>query len=198
MATSAFLVASVMAILQAGGDVYAPRPDQVVIGEYRRTGAGFVCSVKAANDQEALRKTKNYCLHYGPLAIGLPRREAERLLGKPLDTVQDAKGKGFVYPRAWSDATHDRRLLSYVVVVFDLKGLAKAIQVSGDADSSDWRFSSVRLGDPSSSIVAALGNPFETSLVSKNGAEFWQYSPWKFSFEVKDRTVTSIRLDAES
>ena len=197
MAALALLLATTIAALQAGGAMLVPKVDHAAAGEYRRGGAGFACVVTAANGDEAARKAKNGCLHYGPLAIGLPRTQAEAVLGRPAQTVANNGVEVFAYPLRSKPGSAG--LSTYAALEFDGSGQIKMVQVSGDPlVASDWAFSSVRLGDDASVVERMLGRPLQVSPVPETGAELWAYQPWTFTLEIKGRKVVSIRLEAES
>ncbi len=175
---------------QEGGVVTAPGPNQVVSGEFRRTGAGFACS----GPKIILEIGERYCLRYGPLRVGMTRAEAEAVLGKPSAETRDQDGEVFVYATEDMPVGKATTAPQFIALSFDAEEKVSMLQSSGRRRQRDWSFSSIHLADSDDLARNLLGEPFSKSPVAENGAELWAYGPWPFTFEVKDHRVVSIRL----
>lgn len=199
---AAAMVALTVAAPAASSEALASTGATAIVGKFKRSGAGLACVFMLKDgvtmDDVDVLGADGPCMRTGPVVLGLPRKEAEALLGRPLTTIEDRGDAVFIYPLTWSGAPEASDLLAYAAVAYDTKDQVKLLQLSGEKAPSagDWAFSAVRLGDPDTAVLASLGEPFSRSPVADNGAELWSYSPWAFSFEIKNGKVTSIRLSA--
>lgn len=196
---AAAMVALTAAAPAASSEALASTRATAIVGKFKRSGSGFAC-VFTLRDGVTIDDVSadGPCMRTGPVVLGLPKKEAEESLGRPLTTIEDRGDTVFIYPLTWSGAPKTSDLLAYAAVAYDTQDLVKLIQLSGEKTPSagDWAFSAVRLGDPDTAVLAAVGEPFSRSPVTDNGAELWDYRPWAFSFEIKNGKVTSIRLSA--
>ena len=183
-------------LLQGAAQTPAPKSaPKLTRGHFVRTGPVLAC---VETPESALKNDSyEYCLQIGPLRIGMPRAEAEKLMGAPVAKAEDVKGEAVVYALGWTGAPGDRTLTTYVAVVYDGQGRAKMIQLSGKPrPERPWGLSGLSLGSSDTQVVKTLGAPMATRLEPYNLARHWSYPPWPISFEVKNRQVISIRVDS--
>lgn len=159
--------------------------------EFRRVGPTLACTTPdKPKDPPGLQD----CLRMGPLQIGMSLFDVSRELGKPSRVVvQDgATLRVYVIPINVPEG----HSLPYWVVGFR-DGTVSSLQMTGDRGSRHLAFSSIRLGDPKTRVIEVLGEPFLTRGVKEVDAEFWGYSPFPISLEIKGGRVYSIRISDE-
>src|SRR5262249_6670658 len=69
-----------------------------------------------------------------------------------------------------------------------------ALQISGPAPAKGYSFNHVDLGAATDSVIQYFGRPSRIGPSGLEATDLWSYTPWPFSFEVKDGHVTSIRI----
>jgi hypothetical protein len=128
----------------------------------------------------------------------MTRAEAEALLGRPFTQMGDPDGDtAFIYVLAWPGRPGESQPDSYAAVIYDEAGRAKMIQFTGKPLAGRaWTMSGVGLGADDAVLRRSLGEPSSRQADARNGAIRWSYRPWPISFEVKDSTVISIRVEA--
>ena len=164
------------------------------IPRYERAGAGFACRMSKQDFTQAETEKRDVCLHIGPLFIGMKRTDAEGLLGKPVASVPVGAREALAY-RLQDDATG--HMNTYVVFTYDTDSRADSVQLTGAPWPGAWQFTGLTLGAAQAAVTARLGSPIQTQKSDDPGAAQWSYSPWTFSFEVKDGVVSSIRIAAK-
>lgn len=134
------------------------------------------------------------CLRMGTLQIGMSLFDVSRELGKPYRVVEQggATVRVYVIP---IDVPEGHPLPYWVVGFRD--GKVSSLQMTGETGDRRVAFSSIRLGDPESRVLEVLGEPYLTRDVTDVEAEFWGYSPFPISLEIKGGRVYSIRISDE-
>jgi hypothetical protein len=163
-------------------------------GEWHRVGPGFACQVKApkalprdAINPEVLARA---CLHMGPLVIGGAKSTLTWAVGVSSRTLPQPKGAiASVY-------FLDRPGRHPYLIVTVLQDRIVALQVTGPAPApaKDFSFNHVDLGVSTDTLIQVFGQPKHLEPSSEKETDLWSYTPWPFSFEVKDGHVTSIRI----
>ena len=161
-------------------------------GEWLRAGPGFACRVATAKpipreavDPDALARA---CLHMGPFVIGGDVGTVRSALGAPHRTLpQDRGAKALIYFLVRAGQ------FPYLIVTIADDRIA-ALQVTGPTAAKDYSFNHIDLGVTTATLVERLGPPKRMQPSSEKDTELWSYSPWPFSFEVKDDRITSIRI----
>ena len=183
-------------LLQAASGPSVIEVPVLVPGRFVRSTGGLACTQTG----EELARNRGYesCLRIGSLRIGMPRAEAEALLGEPFTSMGDPDGgRAHIYVLAWEGRAGESQPRAYLAVVYGQDGGAKMIQLSGQRPPGPpWSMSGVELGSSDAILRRTLGQPFASHPVQRNGAVQWSYRPWPISFEVKDSTVISIRVEA--
>jgi hypothetical protein len=164
------------------------------IPRYERAGGGFACRMSKQDFTQAETEKRDVCLHIGPLFVGMLRTDAETLLGKPVTSVPVGTREAFAYQL---QSVSTGRMNTYVVFTYDNDGHADSVQLTGAPWPSAWQFAGLTLGVAQTAVTERLGAPMQTQKSDDPGATQWSYSPWTFSFEVKDGVVSSIRIAAE-
>jgi hypothetical protein len=173
----------------AGGSVSDPGD---LRGEWHRVGPGFACQVvsKQRLAPEAIKPETlaRACQHMGSLAIGGDASALKAIATAPHDTQPQAKG-----------ATAQVYFLDgpgrypYLVATV-LRDRIVALQVTGTAGSKGFSFNHVDLGASAETLTQYFGPAGNIRPSGIPDTYLWTYSPWPFSFEVKDGQVTSIRI----
>ena len=160
---------------------------------YERAGAGFACRMRP----EDFRKIENNaaadapCLRIGPIALYMARSDIEAMLGGPNTSVMSNGHTYYFYGLQTGSA---QAVTTYVLIEYADSGRPTSVQLTGDPWRGAWRFSGITLGDPEHSVISRLGQAKQEQPSEDAGAKLWTYSPWQFSFEVKNGVVTSIRV----
>jgi hypothetical protein len=161
-------------------------------GEWHRAGPGFVCQVAAPHrlPPEAIKPEvlERACLHIGPFVIGAESATLQPVVGAPSRTLPQPKGATasvyFLespghYPYLVATVSQDRIV---------------ALQITGVAAAKGFSFNHVDLGASTDALIQYFGQPKHLQPSSEKETDLWSYTPWPFSFEVKDGHVTSIRI----
>ena len=181
-----FLIATVS--LGRAADFSDPLP------RYEPAGGGFACVTRKEDFEKAEAERRDACLRIGPLFVGMPRSDAEAILGKPVVSKPAADRQAFAYSLQ-SDASGN--MTTYAVLIYGADGRAESVQVTGAPWSGNWQFAGLMLGTARDAVVARLGAPKQTEKTEDPDTVQWNYSPWTFSFEIKADVVTSIRIAAD-
>ena len=161
-------------------------------GEWSRTGPSFVCRVTTqgklppeAINPDVLTKA---CLHIGPLGIGEAAESVKSALGQPHRKLQRPNDAA-----AWVYFLEQTEQPPYLVATVR-KDKIVALQVSGPMTSKDFTFNHIKLGDDTKALVSYFGAAYKVAPSGEKDTDLWSYSPWPFSFEVKNDRVTSVRI----
>jgi hypothetical protein len=161
-------------------------------GEWNRAGASFACRVTTQGKLplEAIKPDvlTKACLHMGPLGIGEAAGSVKSALGEPHRTLQQAKDA-----TAWIYFLDRPEQPPYLVATVS-KDKIVALQVSGPTTSKDFTFNHIKLGDDTMVLVDYFGAAYKVTPSGEKDTDLWSYSPWPFSFEVRDNRVTSVRI----
>jgi hypothetical protein len=161
-------------------------------GEWYRSGPTFVCKVSPGRqlpepvDPNILAHA---CQHMGPLKIGDPARNLPFEMGGPphrTRTLQDGQ-QALLY------FLEKHEQYPYLVVTVS-KDRIVALQITGTAAAKKFSFNGVNLGDTTDALAQRFGPARQLGPSSLKDTDLWSYSPFAFSFEVKDRRVISIRI----
>jgi len=151
--------------------------------EFYYAGGTNVC----VSDQ--VGENYNHCLNFGDISVNSSIEEIELILGEPYDKMEQA-GR---YYRIYLLKPLDDGSQPYFAL--ELKdGQIKSIQISGSATIEQLSFSSISLGDYYTFVEQKLGKPAEVGFVDDE-TEHWAYTPFSFSFEIKNNFVRSIKLN---
>lgn len=160
--------------------------------EFRRVGPTLTCTTpELPQDASGMHD----CLRMGPLQVGMSLFEVSRELGKPYRVVEQDGATFRVY--VISVNAPEGHPLPYWVVGFR-DGVVSSLQMTGEKGDRRLAFSSIRLGDSKTHVLQILGEPFLRQDVTDVGAEFWGYSPFPISLEIKEGRVYSIRISDEA
>ena len=151
--------------------------------EYYYAGGTNVCVSTEVTD------TNDPCLTFGSISVNSTISEIEAVLGKPYDMMEQA-GR---YYRVYLLETLDDGSQPYFALEQE-DGQLRSIQITGNGCKEPLSFSSVDLGDHYSYVEQKLGKPAEKGLVDKE-TEHWSYAPFRFSFEIRNGLVYSIKLN---
>ena len=114
---------------------------------HERGGGGFACTMSKA-DYEKIQMLHwaldQPCMWIGPLYVGMPRPDVEKLLGAPEQSVTANGRENIIYIVHRDDAAH---ITAYVVVAFASDNTTDTIQLTGQPWVDAWRFSGLTLGD---------------------------------------------------
>lgn len=133
------------------------------------------------------------CLRIGPVQIGQSLREIAKMFGSPHRVVENGDTTMRVY--TIDIGTPQGQPVPYWVIGFNRDRRVVSIQMTGERGDSKLAFSSIRLGDPAGRVIKILGKPYVTRPVKDiDGAEFWGYTPFPISIEIKNKRVYSIRI----
>jgi hypothetical protein len=188
MRTPSIALLFLVAVPVQAADFSDPMP------RYERAGAGFGCHMSKQDLAQSQAEQRDVCLHIGPLFVGMKRGDAEMLLGIPVASVPAGAREAFAY-RLQSDTTG--RMNTYAVLTYGDDGRADSVQVTGTPWPAAWTFAGVTLGTAQTAVTERLGAPMQTQKADDAGVVQWNYSPWTFSFEIKDGAVSSIRIAKE-
>ncbi|HKX63839.1 MAG TPA: hypothetical protein VJM78_00915 [Rhizomicrobium sp.] len=180
-------LAPVLAAPAQADDYADPMP------HYVRAGGGFACVTEKADFDRGQAERRDMCLHIGPLFVGMPRKDAENALGQPIDSMDAGARKAFAY---LLQRDGPGNMISYAVIMYDDDNRATSVQITGRPWPGSWQFCGLTLGSSQAAAAARLGAPLQTGNSDQAGTTVWDYSPWTFSFEIKDGVVSSIRLAA--
>lgn len=158
--------------------------------EFRDIGGTLACNT-GKNPGEG---TPPYiqCLRIGPVAIGQTLQDVARLLGKAYRVIENGDTTQRVY--IIRIGTPAGQPAPYWVIGFDGDRRVVSIQMTGVRGDDKLAFSSIRLGDSKSRVAGILGAPYMRRDVEDIEAEFWGYTPFPISLEIKDGRVYSIRV----
>lgn len=185
-------ICALAALIAATGATGVAAAPELAPNEFRRAGATLAC---VTSEEPEGPSGMRGCLRMGPLQIGMSLFEVSRELGEPYRVVEQGGATLRVY--VISVDVPPNSPLPYWVVGFR-DGRVSSIQMTGERGDDGLAFSSIRLGDPKARVVEILGEPYMTRDVDDVKAEFWGYSPFPISLEVKAGKVYSIRISDES
>ena len=160
---------------------------------YERDGNGFACRMNKADfvATTALHwDVDQPCMRIGPLYVGMPRADFEKILGSPDQDVTANGRENFVYV---VHRNHVQEVKTFVAVTFAQDGTADSIQLTGQPWPNAWQFSGLTLGNSDDALRARLGDALKIEPSDEAGTLIWAYRPWTFSFEVHDKRISSIR-----
>jgi hypothetical protein len=161
-------------------------------GEWQRAGPGFACVAPAPPDIPPQAITPEVlgraCLHMGPFVIGGAAATLQSAMGSPHRTLPQPKGATASLYFLEGPERHP-----YLVATV-LREKIVALQLTGPAAAKGFRFNNVDLGAGTDTVIKYFGPPKNVAPSSLKDTELWSYTPWPFSFEVKDERVTSIRI----
>jgi hypothetical protein len=159
-----------------------------------RAGAGFSCETTKAQLDWAQKygvSADAQCGRIGPLWLMMSRADAEKLLGSPVDK-KTIEGKDYFVYSLQGDASG--QMTTYAVLSYDTAGSASTLQVTGEPWSGAWSFADIKLGDSDKVVIDRVGEAHGVSPSDEADTVVWNYLPWTFSFEVKNRRVSSMRV----
>ncbi len=184
------MVAGILAL--AGSALAADYADP--LPRYERAGNGFVCHMdKADGDKTGSMhwQSDQVCMRVGPLYVGMPRTDLEKILGAPATMVVQDGRENFAYSVNRGDSEF---VATYAIVVYGNDATATSIQLTEKAFPSPWFFSGLALGDSEDALRERLGAPLQLDKSDEAGTLVWTYRPWTFSVEVHDKQISSIRV----
>jgi len=161
---------------------------------YERAGNGFACHIgKPDGDKtDAMHwQADQVCMRIGPLYVGMPRNELEKILGTPATMIVEDGHENFAYTVNRGDSEF---VATYAIVVYGDGATATSIQLTGKAFPDPWYFSGLTLGNSEDTLRARLGAPLHVEQSDEAGTVVWGYRPWTFSVEVHDKEISSIRV----
>jgi hypothetical protein len=158
---------------------------------FQREGNAFSCHMNTPDYRTSEAEDRDVCLRIGPFHTGTTRAEIETLLGSPVKTAQTNSGDFFAY-RLQSNASGE--MTTYLVASYSAEGKATSLQLTGAPWDGAWPFCGITLGTPEARVVERMGEPLQIDVSDDPGAKQWSYSPWTFSFEIKNGVVSSIRI----
>lgn len=176
-------------LLQLGERVqFVPPP----LGEFRRSEIKGRPTIGCAMTK--MEPTYQSCLRIGPLHIGQDLASVEAKIGKALRIESQLNVEVRVYAiRSTSLEDGALRLHTYWVLTYR-GGIAVAIQLTGEPSTERFSFSSNLLGDRTSQLLDRFGEPSSLKRDPNLGSVYWEYSPFPFSFEIRNNTIYSIRV----
>lgn len=153
---------------------------------------GSIACVSHSADGDATKPAEEgvlACLHMGPFKIDMTVAEMEQQLGPATEKLELDDGLEYrVYPNPGRAEPKGFYAIGY------LSGLAKVVQQTGSLGEKSFSFSSINLGDSWQRVRDRLGQPNRTSPFPESGGTLWNYSPFPFTFVIKDDHVFEIRI----
>lgn len=160
---------------------------EIAPNEFRDAGGTLVCTTRTAEPE------MRDCLRIGPVRIGQSLRDIAMMFGDPYRVVDQGDTTLRVY--TIDIGVPQGQPVPYWVLGFDKDRRVVSIQMTGERGDNRFAFSSIRLGDPAGRVIKILGKPYVTREVQDiEGAEFWGYTPFPISIEIKNNRVYSIRV----
>jgi hypothetical protein len=164
------------------------------ISGYVRSGPGsFACHIVPEDVARQMQHPdfpeEFPCMRIGPLEMEMLRSDAEKILGSPATSVMSGGREAFLY-----DLAGDNSGTSYVALTFNRNARVDSLQLTSATEYRGWRFSKIATGDSQQALIGTLGRASLIDEMSKPGVAIWDYSPWSFSFELKDGHVWSIAI----
>ena len=153
--------------------------------EFYYAGGTNVC----ISDQ--LSDTYNQCLNFGPISVNSSIIDLEQILAKPFD-IRSRENSVF---RVYLLEPLDDGSQPYFALELQ-EGAIKSIQITGSGSIEGLSFSSISLGDYYTFVEQKLGRPAEIGYIDEE-TRHWAYTPFTFSFEIKNDYVYSIKLNKQ-
>lgn len=151
--------------------------------EFYYAGGTNVC----VSDQPA--ETYNHCLNFGSISVNSSVAEIEQLLGDPFDIMSRGTSVYRVYLLKFLEDGSQ----PFFALEIEHDSI-KSIQITGNGSIEGLSFSSIRLGDYYTFVEQKLGKPAEIGYIDEE-TKHWAYTPFTFSFEIKNNFVYSIKLN---
>lgn len=133
----------------------------------------------------------NHCLNFGAISVNSTINEIEYKFGKPFDVLS----RGTSVIRVYLLRTLEDGSTPYLAVELKNDSI-KSIQITGDGTIENLSFSSISLGDYYTFVEQKLGKPTEIGYINEE-TKHWAYTPFTFSFEIKNNFVYSIKLNKQ-
>ncbi len=152
-------------------------------GDFYGSNGSLPCYTRIIDDSVVT------CYTFGLISFNTDIKEMKSLFGPPIKELPGENDvTSFIFPLKFN-----QRVSGYIV--YSVKnGVVESLQMTGFTDDSRLKFSSIRLGDYYTYVEQRLGKPSSKRILKDIKAELWEYYSYKFSFEVKENKVISIRI----
>lgn len=160
------------------------KPADWPFDEFRYLGS-LACKHRSTTESE----NDNACLLIGAIRVEQTVAQVEAITGKASAVVEGQAGEEIrVYSLRGAAEPPP-----YLAVGF-VEGKVSSIQLSGNATSEPYAFSSLTLGDTADKVTQILGPPAARNPMKDVPGDLWSYRPFPISLEVHEGRVVSIKI----
>lgn len=189
--TAAALVAAACATAPGDTSRYYAAPRDPLAGDFRYA-AGAISCIPGPEDFDGF----GGCLHIGGVRVAQELAAVEEMTGPPVRTEPAASGgetRVYAIDGPQEHSAGEPRATAFLAVTY-VAGLAAAIELSGDARSETYSFSSLGPGSTVADVLRVLGPPKGTAPGRTAAATVYDYRPYPITVELRDARVVAIRI----
>ncbi|HUI90912.1 MAG TPA: hypothetical protein VLX68_01575 [Chitinivibrionales bacterium] len=158
------------------------------VNQYVYDGHYIICIKDSAH-----RDDPNGCNHFDEIGFDITLPQLQRMFGRQeVAKKNDDGSEPMVFTVDSSEAPP-----TYLMVTFK-NSRPVILQLTGPYCTRNISFSGITLGSKSSLVLKTLGPPFEKKKNKNKNGELWDYNPFRFSFEIVNDCVYSIKLVTEA